>query len=250
MKKAVCWIGVALLGALVCRGQDDARIGAGGSRALFSWHDPNRIQVGIGYARISRGAEVGGIERRLQADVAEAGLGAWALPWLLVHGSAGACQAGFEDAMDEKGSAEFAGRIGLRANLWQVDEGLRESSWRFTAGFAGDYGHFASGDDGEGETSWNEIRVVLPLEYYLSFARTYRQLYLTEVHGMSIYAGPAASWIDGKWKKNGTQRDFEESETFGAVAGAELWLLANLCFGVRLDWFEESTVELNVTYRF
>ena len=250
MKKTVCWIGVALLGAMVSRGQDDARIGAGGSRALISWHDPNRIQAGIGYARISRGAEADGVDYRLQADVAQAGLGLWAWPWLLIHGSAGACEARLEGAMDEKGSAEFAGRIGARANLWQIDEGTRESSWRFTAGIAGDYGHFGSGDDGDGKTRWNELRVALPLEYYLSFARTYRHLYLSEVHGMAIFAGPEASWIDGEWEKGGRKRNFEEKETFGAFAGAELWLLANLCFGVRLDWFEESTVELNVVYRF
>ena len=36
----------------------------------------------------------------------------------------------------------------------------------------------------------------------------------------------------------------------GVVGGADLWLLENLSFGARAEWFEETSMELAVRYRF
>ena len=42
----------------------------------------------------------------------------------------------------------------------------------------------------------------------------------------------------------------EQALKSGAVAGANLWLLENLAFGARADWFERTSLLLSVLYRF
>ena len=104
--------------------------------------------------------------------------------------------------------------------------------------------------DGAGDLRWGEALVMLPLDYHLSFARTFRNDYLNEFQGFHLYVGPAFSKLDGTWTRAGTERDFEEQEAFGVVGGGELWLLDNLAFGARFDWFEGTSGQVTVRYRF
>ena len=250
MNKTACWLVVALLGGTAAHGQRELRDDPSAPESLITWRDPAQVQAGLVYSHVSRMVDVGGVESKFRADAVDAQIGVSPWSWLLLYGQAGASDGRLRDAMSADASTGAGGLLGVRLNLWQVFEGVQVTSWRFTVKLAGEYSYRTAEDDGSGSLAWSEALVALPLDYYLSFSRTYRHLYLSELHGMSIYGGPAFSQIEGTWERRGTRRDFDEADSFGAVAGADLWLLRNLCFGARLDWFEESSMQVNVRYRF
>ena len=169
---------------------------------------------------------------------------------MLFYGQVGASQARLDGPMREDASAGAGGLLGARVNLWQLYEGVQATAWRVTLQLAGQYAFRTTEDDGEGDVQWGETLVMLPIDYHLSFARSYRNAYVGEFQSFHLYAGPAYSKLDGTWTRGELERDFEETEAFGVVGGGELWLLENLAFGARFDWFEDTTGQLTVRYRF
>lgn len=218
--------------------------------ALVTWRNPADWQVGLAYAHVSRAVELAGIERDFRGDVADVAIGYSPAPWLLLYGQAGGSQMRLEDFMREDASFGPGGLLGARVNLWQIHEGESVTAWRFTLQLAGQYAYRTAQDDGAGEIQWEDAMVLLPLDYHLWFRRNFRNAYMSEVQSVDVYAGPAFSKLDGTWTRRGAEEDFEEVESFGAVVGAELWLLENLAFGARADWFEGTTGQVTVRYRF
>lgn len=247
MKTLKFALAAVMLGTAAVQAQ---RPDAAAPEALLTWRDPARLEVGAIYAHLSREVELAGAEWRLRGEAVDVQLGVSPWPWLLLFGQVGASEARLRGPMHRDGSAGAGGRLGAHLNVWQIYEGVQVSSWRFTVKLAGEYAYRTARDDGAGELRWSEALVALPLDYYLSFSRTYRHLYLSELHGVGIFAGPAFSVVDGTWERRGVRTSFGEAEAAGFVAGADLWLLGNLAFGARVDWFGETSMQLNVRYRF
>ncbi|HOO21069.1 MAG TPA: hypothetical protein PLJ99_06370 [Kiritimatiellia bacterium] len=218
--------------------------------ALVTLADASRWQAGLAYAHVSRTVELDARESRLQGDVADIFLGFSVAPWLQLYGQAGVSRARIDDLLNPRPGAGAGGLLGARLDLWQYHAGHPETSWRFTIPLDARIAHRTTDDKGAGEIRWTEILVAMPLDYHLTFAHNSRNFYMSEFHSLRLYAGPAFSDIDGTWEAGGTRRDFEESESLGAVAGAELWLLENVSFGARADWFDSTTLHLTVRYRF
>jgi hypothetical protein len=250
-RRAALILFLAALALRASAGQGDLRYDPSAPEALLAWRDPSRLHVAALYQRFSRTVDFDGIERRLDADLVEAQIGLAPWPWLLLYGQVGSTtEARLRNAMSRDASAAAGGLLGIRVNLWQIDQGVDVSSWRFTVKLAGEYAYRTADDDGSGSLAWSQTLLALPLEYHFTFQRTFRHLYLSDFHALALYAGPAFSQVDGTWKRNGIRQDFDESDAVGVLGGADLWLLDNLAFGLRLDWFQETSWQLNVRYRF
>lgn len=217
--------------------------------ALITWGTPVKIQVGAVYTHLARPVDIGYREDTLRGDIVDACIGVSPWPWLLLYGQVGASDARL-DSLNESSQMGAGGLAGLRINLWQVFEGVQETAWRFTVQAAGEFEYRNSKDSGDGEVEWTEGLLMLPLQYHLSFARSYRNAYMAEFQSLSAYAGPAWSTLDGTWNRNGTKTDFEEQQDVGVVGGVDLWLLENLSFGARADWFDRTSFEVRVRYCF
>ena len=250
MKKTACWMLMLALAAPAAWASLNVEEDASGETALLTWRDPVPWQAGLSYMRVSRPVDLDGVERDLKADVVDAMVGVSPWPWLLLYGHAGASEAQLEPAMREAAAAAAGGLLGARLNVWQIYQGMHKTAWRLTLQLDGQYGYRTSDDDGEGDLDWSETLVMLPIDYHLSFARSYRNAYVGEFQSFHLYAGPAYSKLDGTWTRGELERDFEGTEEFGVVGGGELWLLENLAFGARFDWFEDTTGQLTVRYRF
>lgn len=250
MKTWMAWTLMLAAGASSAFGQLNFHGDAGAPQALVTLTDASRWQAGLAYAHVSRTVESDGAEWKLRGDIGDVLLGFSPAPWLWLYAQGGASEARLAGVMNDKPSAGAGGLLGANLNLWQFNEGVRATAWRFTVQMAGQYAWRTTRDEGSGKIEWTEALLMLPLDYHLIFVRTYRHTYMGEFHALRIYAGPACSWVDGTWTRDGVERDFEESETFGAVAGAELWLLENLSFGARAEWFDDTSAQLSVRYRF
>lgn len=250
MNRIACSLWALMLGATAAPAQRFVMEDASADPALLTWSNPARWQAGLAYARVSRMVDRAGVETHLRADIVDAEIGLRPWPWLLLYGQAG----GSRPQLDAGGREEFSvgagGGGGARLNLWQLHEGVQTTAWRLTLQLAGQYVYRTGGDDGDGELHWGEALVWLPLDYHLSFARTFRNAYMTEFQSLEVYAGPAFSKVDGTLDRRGADEDFEEADEFGVVGGAELWLLENLAFGARAEWFEDTTLRVLVRYRF
>ena len=250
MKKTACWMLMLALAAPAAWASLNVEEDASGETALLTWRDPVPWQAGLSYMRVSRPVELEGVEWDLKADVVDAMVGVSPWPWLLLYGHVGASEGRLDGAMRVDPSAAAGGLLGARLNAWQIYQGVHKTAWRLTLQLDGQYGYRTSDDDGDGDLDWGETLVMLPIDYHLSFARTYRNAYVGEFQSFHLYVGPAYSKLDGTWTRGELERDFEGTEEFGVVGGGELWLLENLAFGARFDWFEDTTGQLTVRYRF
>lgn len=252
MMKHTTWVLMAMLAATAAAAsQRNVSEDRTAPEALITWSDPVKWQTGLMYAHLSRGVELpGGTERALSGDIFDAAVGVSPWPWLLLYGQAGASQAQLEDVMSTDADLGAGGLLGARLSLWQIYEGIQSTAWRFTLQLAGQYAYRTTEDDGEGDLQWSETLVMLPLDYHLTFARSFRNIYMVEFHSLRVYAGPAYSKLDGTWTRDDSETDFEQVRDFGVVGGVDLWLLESLSFGARIDWFEDTTLRAYVRYYF
>ena len=250
MKSLACWTMMVVVGATAAFAQRNVMEDRSADPALLTWSDPSAWEFGLGYTHLSRPVKLDGVEWTLRGQIVDAAVGFYPRPWLLLYGQVGGSQARLDDVQREEPSAGAGGLLGARVNLWQLYEGLQATAWRVTLQLAGQYSFRTTQDEGDGDLQWGEALFMMPLDYHLSFARSFRNFYMAEFQSLEIYAGPAFSKLDGTWTRSGTKRDFEESESFGVVGGVELWLLENLSFGARADWFEGTSMQLTVRYRF
>lgn len=250
MKTRAAWMFILCLGATVALAQRNVIEDTSADGALLTWHDPVPWQAGLVYARLSRPVELDGMEWQLRGHLADAAIGVTPWSWLLLYGQAGVSEARLDGAVRHEFDYGAGGLLGAKLNLWQIYEGPQKTSWRLTFSLAGQYAYRTTDDDGAGEIEWTEALVMLPVDYHLTFARSFRNFYMGEFHSLAVYAGPAFSRLDGTWTRGDVEREFEESQAVGAVGGVELWLLEYLSFGARADWFDGTTAQLTVRYRF
>lgn len=250
MKKIACWTVMMVLGATVALAQRNVMEDPSADPALLTWSEPGAWQVGLVYEHLSRPVDLDGAEWDLSADIGDVAIGFSPWPWLLLYGQVGASDGRLEGLMREDAEYGAGGLLGARLNVWQLYEGVQKTAWRFTVQLAGQYAYRTTADDGEGDLRWGETLVMVPLDYHLTFARSFRNYYMAEFQSFDLYVGPAYSKLDGTWTQHDLEREFEETQSVGVVGGAELWLLENLSFGVRADWFDSTTLQLTVRYRF
>ena len=250
MKRMAIWAVLMMLSVTAAFAQRNVMEDRSADSALLTWSDPSSWQVGLAYMRLSRPVDLNGAEWDLTGNLIDATIGVSPWPWLLLYGQVGGSQATLDGLLSQEPTIGAGGLLGARLNLWQLYEGVQRTAWRVTLQVAGQYAYRTSEDDGDGDLKWSEALVLLPLNYHLSFARTFRNAYMAEFQSVNVYAGPAFSKLDGTWTRRNVETDFEEKEAVGVVAGVDLWLLENLSFGFRADWFDGTSGQLTVLYRF
>ncbi|MDR0993238.1 MAG: hypothetical protein LBN38_01535 [Verrucomicrobiota bacterium] len=219
-------------------------------KALLTWRDPHPWQAGVVYTRVMRPVKLNEVTCDLKADIVDAAVSVAPFGWLVIYGQVGASRAELDKWMQDGASFGAGGLLGVLLNLWEIDAGETASAWRFTMQLAGQYAYRTADDDGDGKLQWGEAMVMLPLNYHLFFSSPSRNTYSDEFTSLNLYAGPAFSKVDGEWNFGGAHTDFEEDQAFGAVVGVDLWLLNNLSFGARTDWFDEMSFRVSMNYRF
>ncbi len=250
MKRIIMGVGLACLLAAPGGAQAALRDRTA-EGALLTWRDPHPWQAGVVYSRIQRPMEINKQEFDFRGDVIDAYVGVAPFGWLLLYGQAGASQAELKDWMADSASFGAGGLLGMRVNLWEIDQGVENTAWRFTVKLAAQYAYRTTADDDEvGKLSWGEALVMLPLDYHLFLARRAHSSFTEEFHSISLFAGPAFSKVDGEWEWNNTTVDFEEKESFGAVLGVKMWLIESLMFEGRADWFDDISFQISMTYLF
>ncbi len=250
MNKIVGGLLLVLLALPVSWARDNSVEDRSADEALLTWSNALPWQVGAAYQHLSRPVDLGGVEWQLKGQSVAGEIGARPTPWLIVYGQISVNEARLADRMRENADSGAGGLLGVKANLWQINEGLQRAAWRVRLQLAGYYAYRTSADGGEGKLSWGEATVMLPVNYHLTLARSARNVFAGEFHSLEVFAGPALSKLDGTWTLGDAERDFEESQSYGVVGGANLWLLENLRFGASAAWFDGTSFELSVLYRF
>ena len=251
MKTLAWWAAILALGAGTAAASMNVEEDPSGETALLTWRHPVPWQVGTVYSHLVRTVAFAEGERELRGESVDVAIGVSPWAWLLLYGQAGALFEGrLRGAVDGEFDPGADGLLGARLNLWQIYRGVDKTSWRFTVQLAGQYAYRTGADNGAGTLAWGETLVMLPVNYHLTFARVIRNVYIGEFQSLGLYAGPAYSRLDGTWELGDVERDFEETRAVGIVGGADLWLLENLSFGVRADWFDDLSLQLAVRYRF
>lgn len=216
-------------------------------RALLTWKEPWTIEAGLVYTYMDREMEDFG---NLTANMGDVRLGLELTPWWSIYGQVGASSAEL-DVMPTSASYSVGGLLGTRVNLWQLYEGEVKTSWRLTLQVDASYAYRTANDDsGSGDVDWSEVFVMLPVNYHLSFARTYRNKSMGEFHSLEFFVAPAFSKIDGTWSRNGLDVDFSEDQSFGVAAGMELWLTPRISFYGRGLFFGDASLNAGVRYTF
>jgi hypothetical protein len=218
------------------------------SQAAFS-SSPDSLAVAAAYTRVARPLDLSG-DLSLQADAIDAMIGWRPAVWCLLYVHGGAVQGKIPET--PMGNTKFgpAAGLGFDLNLWQIDDG-DESAWRFMIRLEGRWTWRSTAeDDTWGKLSWTEAHAALPFVYSLHFSRRAKVGYRDEFHAIEIFAGPAVSKLDGTWKRDSGDTDFDEDKLFGILGGAELRLFPNLGFGGRAEYFGKTGFSAYVRYDF
>ena len=218
--------------------------------AIVDWEPSSSWSVGLTYAHRMRPVEVdaNGPEWTIAGESYDAFV-AFSWNWLELRAFGGATQAHLKEYALKDLDPEAGGGASLAINLWQISP-EEESAWRALLRLEG-RGEWrtTSADNGE-SLEWFEGFAALPLHYTLSTTRSRRNSSIRDFHALGVYIGPAFSVIDGRRELGGTETSFEQSDLYGAVGGVQLWLLRNLEFGGRLEYFGDCTWSLGCTYVF
>lgn len=219
--------------------------------SLWTWNDPVPWRVGVEGGRMKRPVEIEGMEADWQADVLEGKLSVAPWGWLTLYGRVGAAQARLEGiGPDGKTGTGAGGALGLKLNLWEVAPGGDSTAWRVSIGLLGEYAWRTGEEKGGIEAEWGEAYFFLPINYHLLLHGTQRSTYATEAHSLDLFIGPACSLLDGTWTAPWGEMDFESDQQAGISGGLCIWLMENLGFSGRVDWFDAWSYQAAVEYRF
>lgn len=247
-----CLATAAALLALVLLAPLSAR--AESRDALLEWAVPPVFQTWAAYGHLVRTIDLDGApdgKSTLRADLAAGGLEWSPLGWFSLGAFGGAARARVNEIMTECGNLEAGGGLNADATLWQITSEQHRAAWDTSFRLELRASYWRSGDDGQGELEWAEYYAALPVRYRLYRNRGLQGAGTSDFRSLAVWAGPAFSAIDGTWSRQHLlDRDFSETHNFGLAAGADLWLIDSLKVGGRMEWFDEVTFSLGLTYSF
>ncbi len=231
---------VVLLLAVPSRAQSNLSPGTEGS--LLQTYTLYPLTIGVDYDQRTRGVDVAGAlgsDSEFSADSVTALVGIRILPWLAPFFTIGETET--ELAGLDSDDDELIWSIGVQASLWQQD--LEHPEWAAGRVSVRTVAEYVAGDlscKPNVRGDWTEMNLSLLLGY---------EIFVKEPHSrdstpysLQVYAGPGWSDIDGDVRVGGVSADFDASQEFVLVAGADLFVADNVSVGgvVRLgsdtDW--------------
>ncbi len=207
-----------------------------------------RWLVGFDVVTIKRGVEFDAYGKQsLDARYLAGVVGYDVLPWLTPFVTAGKSKAQLSN-MAGYGDQQWAFTVGANANVWRTDVVEPE----FMAGQLSlkillEYGRYQSSKD-IWEVKWSEWYAA-PLLTYEMFAETEAAVQRVP-YSLVLAAGPAFSALNGTEKSSVTSMDFSQKESVGYLLGLDIFIAHNLSVGAQLVFFDHTTVDGSIRYRF
>jgi len=218
--------------------------------ALLEWEPSPSWRAALSYIHRERPVEPanGAPEWTLSGESFDASV-LWSCGWLELGVFAGGTRAHLREYGLEDLDMEAGGGAGLGVNLWQISPADEHCAWRALLRLEG-RAEWRSTSGGTDSLEWFEGFAAAPVSYLLTTSRSRHLSSVHDFHAIGAYAGPAVSAIDGRREFGGAKVDFEQADLAGAVAGVDLWLLANLRFGGRMEYFGDCTWTVSCEYSF
>jgi len=227
---------VALHASLVSAGSFPTSISR---RPLKVGLPSDRLSIGVSYEDIGRSIDLdegGDGDDKLSADSASLYLGYDVRPWLTAFGTVG----GVELDADGDTDAGLKVSAGLSAYLWEVN--VLEPTFmagRFSFKPTLEVSHYTS-EASVGDVSWFDVTLALPVGYEIfdGYAESSQGISTS----LSLYVGPAVSYVSGTVDAPGGDVDFDGEEYFGAIAGMDIYFSSQVSIGVQVSYFDETTI--------
>ena len=207
----------------------------------------DRLSVGVGYDKLERGIEFDNMpEAILEADTISGYVGYDVLPWLTAFVTLGGTKVELDDGVAYDYGVKFSG--GLSAYLWEGDVIVPSyMSGRLSIKAMVDASRSESDSD-IGTVEWFDVLVALPFGYE-KFDR-----YPASDSGLqtslALYAGPAFSYMSGTRDTLSGDLDFDATEQFGLVAGADVYFSPSVSIGAKFLAFDELSYRASARFHF
>jgi len=207
----------------------------------------DRLTVGVGYDKLERGIEFDTLpDAVLEADTISGYAGYDVLPWLTAFVTVGGTKVEGDEGIGTDYGIKLSG--GLSAYLWEGDVLVPAfMAGRLSIKVMGEVSRFESDTD-IGTVEWVDVMVALPVGYE-KFDR-----YPTSASGLqtslALYAGPAFSYMSGKADTVFGNVDFDASQRFGVVAGADVYFSPSVSIGAKLIAFDELSYGASARFHF
>lgn len=214
---------------------------------LVSGRVSDRLSVGIGYDKLERGIEFDNMpEAILEADTISGYVGYDVLSWLTAFVTVGGTKVEEEARVGTDYGVKFSG--GLSAYLWEADVIVPSfMSGRLSIKAMVDASRSESDTD-FGTVEWFDVLAALPIGYE-KFDR-----YPASESGLqtslALYAGPAISYLRGTANTLFGDLDFDASEQFGVVAGADVYFSPSVSIGAKILAFDELSYGASARFHF
>lgn len=214
---------------------------------LVAGRPSDRLTVGVGYDKTERGIEIDGqVDDILEAGTITGYVGYDVLPWLTAFVTVGGAKLDSEADVGADYGVKFS--AGASAYLWEGDVIVPAyMSGRISIKAMMEVSR-AESDTDVGTVEWVDVLVALPIGYE-KFDR-----YPISSSGLqtslALYAGPAFSHMSGTADTLFGDLDFDASQRFGVVAGADVFFSPSVSLGAKLIAFDELSYGVSARFHF
>ncbi len=212
------------------------------SDALLNTENPSKWSVGFYGYMIQRDVDVDNLGvRTLKAKQGMMGVGYDILPWLTASLGLGATD-GKLDGLSDYDKFRLSWSAGLNANLWTIEAAPVRITFKGLGEFSQ---HRVSNSEG---LDWIEFLGAGTVNLELFAEDDVAEV--ADIVSMVLYAGPAFSVISGNFDNGVQKRSFSEDQTFGVVAGVDLYLTQTVALGANVQYFDAPTWGGSFRYHF
>ncbi len=206
-----------------------------------------RVSAGVFYQWMERKVETErSYDMELDARTYEGVLGFDALPWLTLYAGAGGSDARFKD-ISAYGDDQFSWALGFNMNIWQWVGYGEAPAWRLSFKTRGEIAGYES-ESRSLSIEWLDYSVAFPLGYEVLFSRHPESF--SDIDHLELFAGPALSFLDGRYEQGGQDIDFEEKHPFGVTVGGALFITETLFIELAGTYFDLWQVRGGIGYSF
>lgn len=206
----------------------------------------DRFSVGINYENIRRYVDPDvGENFRLDATSVSLFLGYDVINWLTVFGTLGQSENNSDFVLGQSDDRQFKWSVGVNANLykWYIKEPKGMAGDRVTVRAFAEFASYEA-DTGIGNMDWNDMFIALPIAYE-RFERNDRIEDDSDLFRISIYAGPVLSFVNGSLDTGAGDTDFDADNTFGAIAGIDVYFTRSISIGGQAVFFDVTNDDIS-----